>query len=81
MITEEGFMDIIAMHHSGLRIQNISRTLGIHINTVKKHIEGKAFPHYLKRKRIISILEPYKHFNPWGVGISLGHLLGCTAAR
>lgn len=60
MITEEGFMDIIAMHHSGLSIRNISRTLGIHRNTVKKHIEAKAFPQYRKRKRSISILEPYK---------------------
>lgn len=60
MITEEGFMDIIAMRHSGLSIRNISRTLGIHRKTVKKHIEAKAFPQYRKGKRSISILEPYK---------------------
>ena len=53
-------MDIIAMHHSGLSIRNISRALGIHRKTVKKHIEADAFPQYRKRKRGISILEPYK---------------------
>jgi len=60
MITKEGFMDIIAMHHSGLSVRNISRALGIHRKTVKKHIEADAFPQYHKRKRGISILEPYK---------------------
>ena len=60
MITEEGFMDIITMHHSGLSIRNISRALGIHRKTVKKHIEVNDFPQYHKHKRSISILEPYK---------------------
>jgi len=60
MITKEGFMDIIAMHRSGLSVRNISRTLGIHRKTVKKHIETDAFPQYHKRKRGISILDPYK---------------------
>ena len=60
MITKGEFMDIIAMHHSGLSIRNISRALGIHRETVKKHIEANAFPQYRKRKRGISILEPYK---------------------
>ena len=53
-------MDIIAMHRSGLSVRNISRTLGIHRKTVKKHIETDAFPQYHKRKRGISILDPYK---------------------
>ena len=51
MITKEGFMDIIAMHRSGLSVRNISRALGIHRKTVKKHIEADAFPQYRKRKR------------------------------
>ena len=53
-------MDIIAMHRSGLSVRNISRTLGIHRKTVKKHIEAGAFPQYHKRKSVISILDPYK---------------------
>ncbi len=53
-------MDIIAMHRKGLSVRKISRTLGIHRKTVKKQIEAKAFPQYCKRKRSVSILEPYK---------------------
>ena len=49
MISEEVFMDIIAMHRSGLSVRK----------TVKKHIEAGDFPHYHKRKSV-SILEPYK---------------------
>ena len=60
MISEEVFMDIIAMHRQGLSIRQISRTLGIHRSTVKKHIETKEFPHYHKLNRGVSILEPYK---------------------
>ncbi len=60
MISEEVFMDIIAMHRSGLSVRQISRKLGIHRNTVKKQIETKEFPHYHKHKRGVSILEPYK---------------------
>jgi transposase len=60
MISEEVFMDIIAMHRKGLSVRKISRTLGIHRKTVKKQIEAKAFPQYCKRKRSVSILEPYK---------------------
>jgi transposase len=60
MISEEVFMDIIAMHRQGLSIRQIARKLGIHRSTVKKHIEAKEFPHYHKRKGGISILEPYK---------------------
>ena len=50
-------MDIIAMHHSGLSVRNISRALGIHRKTVKKHIEADAFPQYHKRKRGIASLS------------------------
>ena len=60
MISEEVFMDIIAMHRQGLSIRQISRKLGIHRSTVKKHIEAKEFPSYHKRNRGVSILEPYK---------------------
>ena len=59
MITEEEFMDIMAMHRSGLSDRQISRKLGIHRTTVKKHIETMEFPHYHKCKRGVSILESY----------------------
>jgi len=58
MITGEGFMDIIAMHRSGLSVRAISRKLGLHRKTVKKHIEENTFPQYHKRKRGVSILDP-----------------------
>lgn len=60
MITREGFMDIIAMHRSGLSVRAISRKLGLHRKTVKKHIEEDDFPRYHKRNRSVSILDPYK---------------------
>ena len=53
-------MDIIAMHRKGLSVRKISRTLGIHRKTVKKHIETKDFPQCCKHNRSVSILEPYK---------------------
>mgnify|MGYP001817271303 FL=1 len=60
MITTEVFMDIIAMHRQGLSMRSIAKKLGIHRNTVKKHIEGNALPHYRKQKRQESILDPYR---------------------
>jgi transposase len=60
MISGEVFMDIKAMHRSGISVRKISRTLGIHRNTVKKHIEATDFPQYHQRKRKLSILEPYR---------------------
>jgi len=60
MISEEVFMDIIAMHRAGLSVRKIASKLGIHRSTVKKHIETRDFPRYHKRKRSVSILEPYK---------------------
>ena len=43
MISTEVFMDIIAMQHSGLSVRQIARKLGIHRNTVKKHMRRKSF--------------------------------------
>jgi len=60
MISGEVFMDINTMLRSGMSVRKISRTLGIHRNTVKKHIEAQDFPKYRKCKRKGSILEPYK---------------------
>jgi transposase len=59
MISKEGFMDIIALHRQGHSIRSIAKKLGIHRNTVKKHLENNTFPHYKKNKRKRSILEPY----------------------
>jgi transposase len=60
MISEEVFMDIISLHRQGLSMRSIAKKLGIHRNTVKKHIEGKSFPQYRKAKRQESILDPYR---------------------
>lgn len=60
MISAEVFMDIISLHRRGLSMRAIARKLGIHRDTVKKHIEGKSFPQYCKNKRLESILDPYR---------------------
>ncbi len=60
MITTEAFMDIISLHRQGFSMRAIAKKLGIHRRTVKKHIEGNAFPQYQKVKRQESILDPYR---------------------
>jgi len=60
MITKEVFMDIISLHRQGLSMRAIAKKLGIHRNTVKKHIEGNTFPQYRKNKRQKSVLDPYR---------------------
>ncbi|BCO07987.1 IS21 family transposase [Desulfolithobacter dissulfuricans] len=60
MISTEVFMDIISLHRQGLSMRAIAKKLGIHRNTVKKHIEGNTLPQYRKKKRQKSILDPYR---------------------
>ena len=60
MITTEVFMDIISLHRQGFSMRAIAKKLGIHRNTVKRHIEGNTFPQYRKNKRQESILDPYR---------------------
>jgi transposase len=59
MITEEAFMDIVALHRQGHKMRFIARKLGLHRNTVKKYILGKRFPEYRRSERRISILAPF----------------------
>jgi transposase len=59
MITEEAFMDMVALHRQGHSIRFIAKKLGMHRNTVKKFIEGRRFPAYDRNKRGISILAPF----------------------
>ena len=59
MITEEAFMDIVALHRQGHSIRFIAKKLGMHRNTVKKFIEGRRFPAYDRNKRSIFILAPF----------------------
>jgi transposase len=59
MISKEGYMDIKAMVRNGMTVRAISRKLGLHRNTVKKHLMSPEFPQYRKTKRRESILEPY----------------------
>lgn len=59
MITLEDVMDILTLHRQGLTNREISRRLGVHRNTVTRHIERGAPPEYRKQKRKESILTPY----------------------
>ncbi len=60
MITKGVVMDIISLHRQGLSMRAIAKKLGIHRNTVKKHIEGNSFPQYRKNRRQKSVLDPYR---------------------
>ena len=60
MISKEVYMDIKAMYRRGMSMRAIARRLGIHRNTVKRHLESDSFPEYRKRKRKDSILDRYK---------------------
>ena len=53
-------MDIISLHRQGFSMRAIARKLGIHRNTVKRHIEASKLPQYEKRKRGASILDPFR---------------------
>jgi transposase len=59
MITEEAFMDIVALHRQGHSIRFIAKKLGMHRNTVKKFIEGRRFPSYDRSKRCVSVMAPF----------------------
>lgn len=59
MVSKEVFMEIIALRHQGYSIRRIAEALGIHRNTVKRHLENAEFPQYHKRKDRESILAPY----------------------
>jgi transposase len=59
MISKEDFMEIIALKRRGYSVRKIAETLGIHRNTVKRHLESGEFPQYRKPKRRDSILTPY----------------------
>ena len=59
MISKEGYMDIQALYRQGMTVRAISRRLGLHRNTVKKHLASDEFPRYRKTRRRESILAPY----------------------
>jgi transposase len=59
MISSEAFMDIYHLHRRGYSIRKIAETLGVHRNTVKRHLESNSFPKYKTNKRRESILAPY----------------------
>ena len=59
MVSKEGYMDIQALYRNGMTVRAIARKLGLHRNTVKKHLMSTDFPQYRKTRRRESILEPY----------------------
>jgi transposase len=59
MISTEVYMDILAFKRQGHSIRWIARKLGIHRETVKKHLESNSFPAYTRKTVKPSILDPY----------------------
>jgi len=59
MISTEVFMDIFSLRNQGLSIRAIAKKLGIHRETVTKHLESKAFPSYRKTYQRVSVLDSY----------------------
>jgi transposase len=59
MVTEEVFMDIVALHRQSQSMRFIAKRIGLHRNTVKKYILGKRFPEYRRTERRVSILAPF----------------------
>jgi len=60
MISMEVFMDIFALRRQGFSLRYIAKKLGIHRNAVKMYLENGTLPQYRKRKRAVSILDPFK---------------------
>ena len=46
MITKEVFMDIHSLRKDGWSMRAIAKKLGIHRDTVKKHLESDSLPQY-----------------------------------
>ena len=59
MISEEAFMDIVALHRQGHSMRLIAKHLRLHRNTVKKYILGKRFLEYRRSQRRLSILASF----------------------
>jgi transposase len=46
MLRQEEWMDIWSLNQQGLSNRAIARKLGLHRNTIKKHLEAEGFPRY-----------------------------------
>lgn len=60
MITKEVFMDIYSLRKDGWSMRAIARKLGIHRDTVRKHLEAENLPRYRKHQPRPSLLDPFK---------------------
>ena len=60
MISTEVFMDIFSLRNQGLSIRAIAKKLGIHRETVTKHLESGAFPGNRTTYQRVSLLDPYR---------------------
>lgn len=60
MITKEVFMDIHSLRREGYSFRAIAKKLGIHRDTVKRHLEAKTLPQYHTEKNRTSILDPFR---------------------
>ncbi len=56
MITAEVFMDIISLHRQGVSMRSIAKKLGIHRNTVKKHIDPSRH-HFMQEGWLVPFLH------------------------
>lgn len=60
MISPEVYMDVHALKRQGLSNRAIARKLGLHRQTVKRHLAQKTLPAYTKQIRAGSVLDPYR---------------------
>lgn len=62
MLKMEDFFMIRDLHHQGVNISQISQKIGLHRNTVRKHITAQTSPVLSKRGQQVSILDPFKEY-------------------
>jgi|GEM_PF-5368870 len=58
MISEEVFMDIIAMYRNGYSIRKIAKIKGIHRKTVKKYLKKILFLSTRKKRKGVRFSNP-----------------------
>jgi transposase len=65
MLRQEEWMDIWSLNQQGLSNRAIARKLGLHRNTVKKHLETEGLPRYSVVNRHSSLIPYHGMIKDW----------------